>query len=367
MPKGSLTYKQTGVDYDAMDQLKRMAQIEGKKTIINLNKSGMQEVVSSRGESAYVIENDSSYLAFVQEGLGTKSLVADATEKLTGKSYYEFLAQDTVAMIVNDLITVGAKPTVIMAYWAVGSADWFSNTKRMENLVSGWAKASNLSGAVWGGGETPTLSGIIEKDTIDLAGACFGTIDPKKRLTLGQNLRAGDEIIMFESSGIHANGLTLARKIAGKLPKGYGTKLPDGSLYGEALLQPTIIYAKLIQSLFDEGVDIHYMVNITGHGWRKLMRHTNPFTYRVTSVPPVPAILHFIMEQGPLTEKEAYANLNMGAGYAVFVPSNDVEKVLNSAKRHKIKAYRCGFVEDKQLIIEPRKIIFEGKSLKVRG
>ena len=242
-----ITYKQSGVDYSAMDPLKRLAQIEGKKTIKNLRSSGYKEDSSSRGESAYVIEDKNSYLAFVEEGLGTKNLVADAMLKITGKTYYDQIAQDAVAAIINDLITVGARPLTVLAYWAVGSTDWFKNKKRLVDLTKGWAKACNLSGATWGGGETPTLSGIVNPDTIDLAGAAFGVIKPKKRLALGKKLHAGDAIVIFGSSGIHANGFTLARKISEELPKGYATKLPSGNSYGEALLKPTVIYAKLIQ------------------------------------------------------------------------------------------------------------------------
>src|SRR5579872_3006818 len=153
-----LTYKSSGVDYDAMDPLKRLAQIEGRKTIKNILGTGLKEVEESRGESAYIQEFGKSYLAFVEEGLGTKSLVADAMYKITGKTYYDQLAQDTVAMMVNDLITLGAKPTTILAYWAAGSSSWFEDKKRMEDLVIGWRKACDLSGAVWGGGETPTLT-----------------------------------------------------------------------------------------------------------------------------------------------------------------------------------------------------------------
>ena len=303
------------------------------------------------------------------EGLGTKSLVADAMRKITGKTYYEKVAQDTVAAIVNDLITVGAKPITVLAYWAAGNAKWFEDVKRMEDLVNGWKKACDMAGVVWGGGETPTLSGIIEPDTIDLGGSSFGVIKPKKRLVLGEKLREGDVILLFESSGIHANGLSLARKIVSSLSKGYATKMSNGQMYGEGLLTPTIIYSKLIQDLFANHADIHYMAHITGHGWRKIMRYTKPFTYRIHTVPPVPEVLKFICEKGPLDEKEAYGNLNMGAGYAVFVPKKDVEKVIKIAKKNKIKAYSAGVVEkgEKQVIIEPKNIVFEGESLKVRA
>ncbi|MFA5770253.1 MAG: AIR synthase-related protein [Patescibacteria group bacterium] len=362
-----LTYKSSGVNYETIDYLKRIAQTAGGKTIKNLPEN-YKEVGQSRGESAHVVDVGEYYFASVIEGLGTKSLVADEMYKLTGKTYYDSVTYDTVAMIVNDLITVGAKPLTLMAYWAAGSSDWFSDKKRADDLVSGWTKASNDSGTVWGGGETPVLSGIIEKDKIDLAGSCFGIINPKKNLCLGEKLQAGDRIVLFESSGIHANGLTLARKIVENLSERYLTKVNGEKTYGELLLTPTIIYAKLIEDLLKNNIDIHYMVNITGHGWRKLMRHKKELTYRITDLPPVPEVLKFIVEQGKLDDKEVYGNLNMGAGFAIFVPAHEVSQVLNMAHKLGIKAYNAGVVEsgEKKVIIEPKNITFEKDSLQVR-
>ena len=365
--KNQLTYKQSGVNYETIDYLKRIAQQAGEKTVNNLA-ANYKEVSQSRGESAYVVDAGDHYFASVIEGLGTKSLVADEMYKLTGKTYYDSLAYDTVAMIVNDLITVGAKPLTLMAYWAAGSSDWFKDKKRADDLVTGWTKASNDSGTVWGGGETPVLSGVIEKDKIDLAGSCFGIINPKVNLCLGEKLDAGDRIILFESSGIHANGLTLARKIADSLPEEYLTKVDEDKTYGELLLTPTIIYAKLIEKLLSNNIDIHYMVNITGHGWRKLMRHKKDLTYIITDLPPIPKVLQFIVEQGKLDEREAYGNLNMGAGFAIFVAEKDVAQVLKLAETHNIKTYNVGVVEtgDKKVILEPKNIIFEKETLQVR-
>ena len=102
-----ITYQSTGVDYSAMDSFKRMAQLRARETSENLNYFGAKEVEASRGESAYVWEEQDSYRAFVIEGLGTKNKVADATRSITGRTHYDAIAQDTVAMIVNDLIVGG--------------------------------------------------------------------------------------------------------------------------------------------------------------------------------------------------------------------------------------------------------------------
>lgn len=363
--KAAMTYSSTGVRYDAMDPLKRMAQKEAGATV---KLSGVKEIHASRGESAYVWEEKDGYRAFVIEGLGTKNRVADEMRKITRKTYYDSIAQDTVAMIVNDLIVVGAIPQVVNAYFAVGNSDWFTDTVRTKDLVTGWARACKLAGAVWGGGETPTLKSIIEPDAIDLAGSAVGLIQPKKRLTLGDKLGPGDSIILIESSGIHANGLTLARTVASKLPNGYATKLDDGSLYGESLLVPTHIYAGFVRMLFERGIDIHYMVNITGHGWRKLMRANKKLSYVIEAIPTPQILFTFIQKHSGNDNAEMYGNFNMGAGFAVIVAQKDAEKVQKTASETGFRAWIAGTVRKgkKQVVIKPLSLVFSGSSLDVR-
>jgi phosphoribosylformylglycinamidine cyclo-ligase len=369
MTDSKLTYKQSGVDYDKIDPLKVMAQKAARGTAQNLLAAGFQEVEASRGESAYVIDLGEFYLATITECLGTKSLVADEMRTLTGKTYYDAIAQDTIAMAVNDLITVGARPLTLHAYWATGGSEWFTDMQRIEELLSGWQQACDLAGVSWGGGETPSLSGVVESGAIDLAASCTGIIKPKERLTLGQDLQPGDAIVLLESSGIHANGLTLARKLAEQLTDGYATRIAGGRMYGEALLDPTAIYSPVTEAMFEASVTVRYLSNITGHGWRKLMRHPGAFTYRVTAIPPVPPVLQFMAEQAKLDARDAYGSLNMGAGFAVFVPKEDAAKAIKISERLGIKAYQAGTVEEgtKKIIIEPLDITFEGESLELRA
>ena len=369
MPDSKLTYKQSGVDYAKIDPLKVMAQKAARGTAQNLLAAGFREVEASRGESAYVIDLGEFYLATITECLGTKSLVADEVRPFTGKTYYDAIAQDTIAMAVNDLITVGARPLTLHAYWATGGSEWFTDMQRIEELLSGWQQACDLAGVSWGGGETPSLSGVVESGAIDLAASCTGIIKPKERLTLGHDLRSGDAIVLLESSGIHANGLTLARKLAEQMADGYATKIADGRMYGEALLDPTVIYSPATEALFEAGVTVRYLSNITGHGWRKLMRHPGAFTYRITTIPPVPPVLQFMVEQANLDARDAYGSLNMGAGFAVFVPKEDAVKAIEISEQLGIKAYQAGTVEEgvKQVIIEPLGITFEGASLELRA
>jgi phosphoribosylformylglycinamidine cyclo-ligase len=194
-------------------------------------------------------------------------------------------------------------------------------------------------------------------------------VKPKSRLINSAKIQQGDAIVIIGSSGIHANGLTLAREIAGKLTKGYLTKLSDGRIYGEALLDPTIIYVPFIEDCFNEGVEIHYAVNITGHGWRKLMRATPSFVYIIDHIPAPHPVFSFIQEHGPVDDREAYANLNMGAGFALYVRGSDVEKVLAIAPRLGMSALRAGTIESsqvKKVVIRPLGLEYLGSTLGVR-
>ena len=368
-----MTYAGVGVNYEAMDPFKRRAQIAGRRTAENirrLNGGEFREFEASRGESAYLIEAAKSYFAHVEEGLGTKNLVADAMLKLVPNSYhyYGHVAQCTVAMIVNDMATLGALPMSVAMHLAVGESSWFDDERRSGTLVDGWAKACDLARCAWGGGETPTLKGVVVPGTFVLSGSAIGIIKPKERLIWPDKIRHGDVILIAESSGIHANGLTLARKIADGLPEGYLTKLSDGRTYGDALLDPTHIYVGLVEDCLNAGVDIHYAVNITGHGWRKLMRAPQSFTYVIDELPRQHPIFSFIQKHGPVDDREAYGNLNMGAGFALIVPESDVAQVLDLAT---IGPHVCvaGHVEKsdtKKVIVEPVGLEYAGDTLAVR-
>ena len=368
MAKDQDSYSHSGVDYSKMDPVKLLAQSKAKSTAKNLKAFDAHEVVASRGESAYVWEEADSYRALVIEGLGTKNLIADEVRKLTGKTHYDAIAQDAIAMVVNDLIVVGALPQVVNAYFAVGNSDWLTDEVRAKDLINGWAKACDLAGAAWGGGETPTLKDIVEPQAIDLGGCAVGIIKDKNNLVLGDKLRAGDKVVLVESSGMHANGVTLIRSHAQKNPAIYAEKLPDGRLFGEALLTPTPIYVALVRSLQQAKIDLHYMVNITGHGWRKLMRANEAFTYSMDYLPEVQPEFAVIQKMSGVTEEEMYGNYNMGAGFALYVAAKDADKVVKTANQVGFKAWIAGDVEagPKQVIIKSKKITFSEESLGVR-
>ena len=364
----TLSYEQAGVNYDLIDPLKVAAQRAAASTGANLARHGFSEVAASRGESAYVVDVGPFYLASIVECLGSKALVADEMNQLTGQSYYGAIAQDTIAMAINDLITVGATPLVVQAYWAAGGSDWFGDAQRAQALVAGWKQACDTCGVAWGGGETPALAGIVEAGRIDLAANCTGLINPKSRLSVGDKLEAGDAIVLLASSGIHANGLSLARKLVERLPQGYLTEVEPGLSYGDALLAPTVLYSPVTEALHQAGIQPHYCANITGHGWRKLLRHPKTHTYRIHTVPPVTPVLKFIQQHAQQDDREAYSTLNMGAGFAVFVAAADAERTVQIAKAQGIAAWVAGQVEagPKRLLIEPLNIEFNDNDLQLR-
>jgi len=259
----------------------------------------------------------------------------------------------------------------VQAYWAAGGSDWFDDAQRSAALVAGWQRACELCGVAWGGGETPALAGIVERGRVDLAASCTGIVSPKPRLTLGEHLAPGDAIVLLASSGIHANGVSLARQVAERLPRGYLTPVSDSPVpigFGEALLVPTMLYAPVTEALFRAGIRVRYAVNVTGHGWRKLMRHRADLTYRIQRLPEVPAVLKFLQREAGLDARGAYATFNMGAGFAVFVPPEDAERTVAVARKAGVESWIAGSVETgpRRVVIEPLDVEYAGDELGVR-
>ncbi len=363
-----ITYSQVGDNYETKDPIKKLAQVSATKTGISLKKRGFKEIADSRGESAFVWKQGNILMASTIEGLGTKNLIADITRKITGKTYYDIIGHDTVATIINDLVTVGAKPLVIHAYWAIEDNEWLQDKKRMTDLINGWKNACDLSGATWGGGETPTMKQIVFPDVCELGGSAVGIISPTKNLITDKKLKSRDRILLLKSNGVNANGISLTRAIAGQLSKGYATKLSNGKIYGEALLTKTNIYAGLVEDLLKNKIDIHYISNITGHGLRKIMRARQNFTYVIEKIFEPQEIFLFIQEHANLSDAEMYATYNMGMDYAIFLPEKDVNKAQKIIKEHKFQSINAGYVRkgEKQVIIKPKNLIFKGETLNLR-
>lgn len=361
-------YAASGVDYDALDHAKREAVAAARATSALALARGARVDDASRGESALVLEVGGVRLSFVVEGLGTKSLIGTAVEAEGGDGRYDAIAYDAVAAIVNDLICVGALPVVVNAYFATGDAAWYGRGDRLGQLVRGWERACRDAGAVWGGGESPSLPGLVSPDFLELAGSAIGRIPDGAEPILGERLAAGDEIVLVDSSGLHANGATLARTVAARLPAGYATRLPSGASYGAALLEPTVLYAGLVEALVAQQVPVTYLSHVTGHGFRKLMRADKPLTYAIETLPQVPEVLGFLVEQLGLDAREAYGTFNMGAGLAVYSAAGSGGQVVAAARELGLRAHVAGQVEagPRQVLLRQLGVTYADDELSLR-
>jgi phosphoribosylformylglycinamidine cyclo-ligase len=354
-------YRSAGVDYETLDAGKRSALSEALATSGQLVAAGGRAVDESRGEPAFVFEAAGRLLAFVVEGLGTKSIIARQVEEELGFSGFGSVAYDTVAAIVNDLCCVGALPLVVNAYFATGASDWYERRDRHEDLLAGWRRACEDAGATWGGGESPSLPGLVEPRDIELAGSAVGIVPEGRDAILGAGLTPGDEIVLVASNGLHANGSSLARAVASRLADGYATPLPSGRPFGEALLDRSVMYAGLVRELVSSQVEVHYLSHITGHGLLKLMRPRRELTYRIAWLPDVPEVLSFLVEQAGMAPDAAYTTFNMGCGFAVYCARGQGEAVVRLASDLGLSAGVAGTVEEgpRRVLLEPVGIVFE--------
>jgi len=301
----------------------------------------------------------------VMEGLGTKSIIARQVLEEHGINRFADVAYDTVAAILNDLCCVGALPLVVNAYFATGASEWYADAERSAALLEGWQRACMDGGCVWGGGESPSLSGLVAAPDVELAGAAVGVVPAGHRPILGDRLQAGDEIVLVASSGLHANGASLARLLVERLTDGYMTELPSGRTLGEALLDPSVMYVPLVQALLDFGPAVSYLSHITGHGLLKLMRPPRALTYRISVLPSAPEVLAFLVGKAGLSAHEAYSTFNMGSGYAVYCGAGTGERIVALAQTLGLNAILAGFVESgpRRVIVEPAGVEYVGEEL----
>ena len=383
-PDGATGYSAAGVDYETLDAGKRLAIAGALSTSALLEGRGGHALDASRGEPAFVFELDGRTLAFVVEGLGTKSVIARQVLEGQGINRFGDVAYDTVAAILNDLCCVGALPLVVNAYFATGASEWYREGERGTALIEGWRRACVDAGCTWGGGESPSLPGLLDEREIELAGAAVGAVPAGRRALLGEELDPGDEIVLVASSGLHANGASLARLLAGRLPDGYATELAADrttsdpvtttstasvgtTTLGEALLEPSVMYVGLVAALLAEELPLRYISHITGHGLLKLMRPSRALTYRIERLPPVPAVLSFLVEQARLDAHAAYSTFNMGSGYALYCAPGAGETIVAVAERLGLSALVAGRVEEgpRQVILEPVDVRFAGEELEL--
>lgn len=357
------SYSDAGVDYSTLDAGKRSALTSALATSALALSRGARLDDASRGEPAVTFEFAGRTMAMVLEGLGTKSVIARQVEEQLGVSRFDAVAVDTVAAIVNDLCCVGALPLVINAYFSTGASGWYSQGTRSDDLIDGWQRACREAGCAWGGGESPTLPGLVAEDDIELAGCAIGAVPEGRAAILGQHLAPGDEIVFVASSGLHANGASMARLLAAREPDGYATVLADGRPLGEALLDPSLLYVSLVEALAEAPVT--YLSHVTGHGFLKLMRPRRYLGYRITALPEVPPVLAWMVERAGMDAHAAYSTFNMGVGYAVYCAAGSGARVVEAAERLGHRALLAGAVEEgpRRVIVEPADVTFAGEEM----
>jgi len=348
------------VDYSTLDPFKRRILEALEPTWANIQGLGVRIVPESLGQPATLLDfMDSDFmLAFKADCVGTKALIADAMIEAGWQgdvgSLYAGLGVDLIAMNANDVICMGAAPLALTDEVGSGRSEWFANEARVAGLIEGLRRGCDEAGITIPGGETPTLPDVVNPHTAYITGSMLGIVRPKERANWGQRLQAGDLIFGLPSSGIHSNGVTLARRIVERLPEGYVTPFADWTL-GQELLVPNRMYVKPLLEMFEASVELHYLSNITGSGWRKVMRCRRPFTYVIESLPEPQPIFRFLQEQGGISDYEAYQTWNMGVGFCLYAPEWEAEAIREIGAKHGLTVMRLGHVEDggKRLVLRP--------------
>ena len=312
MPKG-MTYAKAGVDID-----KKSSSIAALVKHLRYRRKGMGRPIDLPGHFTGLIDFGDYALTLCTDGVGTKLLVAEALGK------WDTVGIDCIAMNVNDTICVGAEPLAFVDYIAIDKP----NEKVTSEVGRGLETGAELSNMTIVGGEIAVLPEVV--NGLDLAGTCLGMVD-KKRIITGEAIRPGDALVGLPSSGVHSNGLTLARKVFEKNGLGYKDKV--GGLrrsIGLELLEPTTIYVRQVLKLVNK-FEVRGMANITGGGLRNLIRLKKGVGFEIDD-PMRPHPIFGVMQRlGGISDHEMYQIFNMGMGFSLVVRDEDARSVVRAA------------------------------------
>lgn len=293
-----LTYAGSGVDIDASEA--------ATAALV-----GAVSDIENTTDYAGLLDIGDRYLALATDGVGTKLLVAEALAD------YSTVGIDCMAMNANDLVASGVEPVAFVDYLAVEEPDETFAEQVGEGLAAGAAEA----GVALVGGETAVMPDVVRG--LDLAGTCAG-LAPKDAVFPGE-AEAGDALVGFPSSGVHSNGLTLARQAATR-NHDYDDPFPgdEERTVGEVLLEPTRLYTYLLPELRER--EVHAAAHVTGGGWTNLSRMGERH-YEVTDPHPVHPVFEFIQDEGNVSDEEMHRTFNMGTGFVVALPEADAESL----------------------------------------
>jgi phosphoribosylformylglycinamidine cyclo-ligase len=321
-------YKETGVDTAEADAGLNhiIARVQG-----TWPRAGLGRVMLPIGYFANVIEMDGIGLALCTDGVGSKTMIAD----MMGK--YDTIGIDCVAMNVNDVICVGAKPLSMVDYIAVERTD----AAMLDAIGAGLCKGAEQAQISISGGETAQLKDVI--NGFDLVGMAVGRV-ALDRVIDGGGVREGDVVIGVRSNGVHSNGLSLARKAFFEDHRYAIDRRFDelGSTIGEELLRPTDIYVREAMEILAKVRGVKALANITGDGLLNLARVAAPVGYVIDALIEPHPIFPLIQQHAKVDDSEMFEVFNMGIGFCYVVDPADAELTLAILKQHGRVAQRIG-------------------------
>jgi len=328
----AITYKKAGVD---ISQIKKSQKAIGQLIASTHKLQKQVKTAHGFGHYAGIIEiPGGKLLATHTDGVGTKVIIANMMKK------FDTIGIDCVAMNVNDIICIGATPISFVDYIAANKND----QRIFKQIVSGLVRGAKKSSVPIVGGETAIMPDLISGKGFgfDLAGMVVGMLS-KKQMILGDKIKPNDVIIGVKSSGLHSNGYSLARKVLSKYSlkrkfKGVGT-------LGNALLKPTEIYVKPVLEAIEK-CSIHGLAHITGGSFTKLLR-LKQIGFELDNLPKTPPLMQLIQDSGVKSD-EMYKTFNMGVGFCIISPENQVRGIQKIITKHKMKSYEIGRISKKK-------------------
>lgn len=307
-------YRDAGVDIDL-----EATAIKALIKNLTFRRKGNYTMLGNVGHFAGLIDFGPKALALTTDGVGTKMLVADKLED------WSTVGIDCIAMNVNDLYVMHMEPIAFVDYIATDRL----SIDKMAQIGLGLNEGARQANIDIVGGETASLRGLV--NGLDLAGTCIG-LQSKEKIVTGQKIKPGDKIIGVRSTGIHSNGLSLARNVIEKYAD-YDEKLKNGKTLGRELLTPTRIYHESL-SVADT-CTVHGMCHVTGGGLLNFLR-LSAFGFRFDDPITPPEIFQWIEETGHISKVEMYRTFNMGMGYSYIVPPDAVDAVLKAVDGAKV-------------------------------
>ncbi|MFL5911884.1 MAG: phosphoribosylformylglycinamidine cyclo-ligase [Gaiellaceae bacterium] len=316
-------YARAGVDTSRADQA-----VSALVSVLRSIDPGRESrAVLGSGHYANVLRIDDRLgIALSTDGVGSKVIVAEELGR------FDTVGIDCIAMNVNDVICVGAEPIAVLDYIAVEAAD----PDVLRQIAEGLKAGAEQAGVEIPGGELAQLPELIRGHPspygFDLVGACFGTVALDSIVT-GARIQPGDVVIGLPSSGVHSNGLTLARRALpdmSEAPPELG-----GRTVGETLLEPTVIYVRAVMDLLRSDVEVRGLAHITSGGLGNLLRLEADVGYRIDSSLPTLPIFDLIAERSGASDDELHDVFNMGCGFCCVTRAAQADDALELlARRH---------------------------------